>query len=647
MLKIYFPTLKLAAICLAGLLLNIVPSALAEYLELPVYFDTFGTIFIAILGGYVPGIAVGFFTNLINSGLHVENMYYSIISATVAILSAFLASKGYYEKFSKVLITIPLTILITSFLGTFIDELIKPLNAFYSLERVWEHFIENFFKELPDKTSAIMISFLLLKLIPSYWKEQFSLFGKKQAPLTEEMDDEIKKQSKFISSLQTKLVFIIMSITVFVAVFISTISFAIYRNSEINERIRIADRIISMVVNEINPNHVDEYLELGHKFKEYNDVERNLYKIRASNYDIKFLYVYKIMEDGCHVVFDLETADVAATRPGSVEEFDKSFEPYKDALLRGYPIDPIITNDTYGYLLTIYKPVYNHEGKCVCYAGIDFSMDMINDYGRTFIVRVVASFAAVVILILVAGLSFIKNNIILPINTMAYCAKNFAYDSEAARAHNVAQIQNLAIKTNDEIENLYAAFVKTTSDSMNSFENLRKAKIQVAVMDELAHTDSLTGLKNKTSYSEVTALLDTDISNGMANFVIIMIDVNYLKKVNDTYGHERGNEYLINAAKLACSIFGEDHVYRVGGDEFVVVLHGEEVANCEEKISSIRSEIKRLKANSKLEPWEKVSAAVGVAYYQEGVDKTAEDVFKRADADMYKNKLAMKAVRKD
>ena len=71
------------------------------------------------------------------------------------------------------------------------------------------------------------------------------------------------------------------------------------------------------------------------------------------------------------------------------------------------------------------------------------------------------------------------------------------------------------------------------------------------------------------------------------------------------------------------------------------------LGNMDDQLDSDGGMVDKFKDNTKLEPWEKVSAAVGVAYYNEGTDKTAEEVFKRADADMYQNKLAMKATRKD
>ena len=650
MIRINKAALELAAICAAGIFLNVFGAAVATALRLQMYLDTTGTIFAAALAGYLPGIAVGFLTNLLGAFVTDAEIYYNTVSVLLAVLTAFLAGKGYYDKFPRVLLTIPATILLTGFVGMVIDELLSySLTITFdhaSIVELVKHFLRNFSAELPDKTLAIMLTFGALKLISPEYKKKFRLLGKMQSPVSDDMRRAMSASNKFITSLRTKMVFNLMFITMFVAVLISAISYSLYQDNAINERIQIADGIISAAVNEIDPKRVDDFLANGYDAEGYRDVEKILYKIRNSNRDVKYLYVYKIMEDGCHVVFDLDTATVEATKPGEIEDFDDTFKPLLPDLLAGKPIKPIISDDTYGYLLTIYKPVYDTTGRCVCYAGLDFSMAQINDYGRLFIVRVITIFGGAVIFIFALALWFIENNIILPVNTMAYCARNFAYDSEEAREQNIARMRKLDIRTNDEIENLYSAFLKTTSDSMHYFENLKRSKIQLAVMDELAHKDALTGLKNKTAYNKTTAELDADIAKGIAQFAIVMIDINYLKRVNDTYGHERGNEYLINAAKLVCKIFGEEFVYRVGGDEFVAVLSGDNLSRADECVTNITAAIKNFRDDATLEPWEKVSAAVGIAYCTSG-DNTAEDVFKRADSQMYQNKLAMKAVRKD
>ena len=189
---------------------------------------------------------------------------------------------------------------------------------------------------------------------------------------------------------------------------------------------------------------------------------------------------------------------------------------------------------------------------------------------------------------------------------------------------------------------------------MRYLAHLQRAKTQVAdmrvkvvAMDEIAHKDSLTGVKNKTAYSEEIAELDKKISAGDAKFCIVMVDVNFLKRVNDTYGHEIGNTYLQNACRLTCAVFGAENVYRIGGDEFVVILEDDKVSLSKYFVAQFKSEMEHKISNESLALWEKVSAAVGLAIYEPDKDKNVDEVFKRADKEMYANKLAMKATRKD
>ena len=169
------------------------------------------------------------------------------------------------------------------------------------------------------------------------------------------------------------------------------------------------------------------------------------------------------------------------------------------------------------------------------------------------------------------------------------------------------------------------------------------------MLDEIAFSDALTGLGNKAAYDENTKPFDKAIAAGKTEdlaFAILMIDLNFLKKVNDTYGHENGNVYLKNCAEMVSRIYGKKESYRFGGDEFVAVLPGEKSKEAEALTEVFRGEMKQLKEDPEKQPWEQVSAAIGISYYTKE-DKSVEEVFKRADAAMYENKIAMKAQRTD
>ena len=183
---------------------------------------------------------------------------------------------------------------------------------------------------------------------------------------------------------------------------------------------------------------------------------------------------------------------------------------------------------------------------------------------------------------------------------------------------------------------LIAAVVMTNI----SFKRMKK-------LENRAYIDTLTGLQNRTAFYENMGRLTKKIEAGNADFSTLMIDVNYLKKVNDVYGHEQGNAYLQNAANLIQRHFGNEGVYRIGGDEFAMLLEGGAQEGIEEKIKAFKEEMARIKADESLQPWEKPSAAVGLAKYIPGEHDVPDAVLRRADEYMYADKVAMKAVRTD
>lgn len=159
----------------------------------------------------------------------------------------------------------------------------------------------------------------------------------------------------------------------------------------------------------------------------------------------------------------------------------------------------------------------------------------------------------------------------------------------------------------------------------------------------MAQKDSLTGVSNRTAYDIAESQMNEDLGNGKnEQFAIVMFDVNGLKRTNDIYGHEKGNLLLINSAKLICDTYKHSKVCRIGGDEFICILKGEDYENRDKLFLKIR---KRIKDNeAKGDPiYENVSLASGMAAFDAAKDKNVNDVFERADRLMYDNKSKMKA----
>ena len=99
--------------------------------------------------------------------------------------------------------------------------------------------------------------------------------------------------------------------------------------------------------------------------------------------------------------------------------------------------------------------------------------------------------------------------------------------------------------------------------------------------ERLARLDELTGLMNKNAFSEHVKEIDSVINGGDYDpvFGVIMCDINDLKQINDTRGHSFGDEAIQKACRMICEVFEDSSVYRVGGDEFAVILSGDDFSN--------------------------------------------------------------------
>lgn len=160
-------------------------------------------------------------------------------------------------------------------------------------------------------------------------------------------------------------------------------------------------------------------------------------------------------------------------------------------------------------------------------------------------------------------------------------------------------------------------------------------------MKQLAYKDSLTGVRNKTAYSLEVNALEAEIENDCADFGIVVFDVNNLKTANDVYGHEQGDKVIRIGCNRICMTFPHSPVFRIGGDEFVAVIKGEELSHVRERLAAFAERTKIENANVE-QPQDKVHVAVGVAIFDPARDTCVQDVFNRADSQMYETKQIMK-----
>ena len=155
----------------------------------------------------------------------------------------------------------------------------------------------------------------------------------------------------------------------------------------------------------------------------------------------------------------------------------------------------------------------------------------------------------------------------------------------------------------------------------------------------MSYIDPMTGLGNENSYYKYAERCQKEIELGCAKYAVILMDLNYLKRTNDMYGHRQGSSLIIKTGEVIKEIFPNGDSCHVGGDEFVVILQHEQVNQIEEKITELK---RRLSFGTTMfENLELIlSVACGYEIYQPG--DTYKDTFSRADKKMYENKEEIK-----
>lgn len=163
-------------------------------------------------------------------------------------------------------------------------------------------------------------------------------------------------------------------------------------------------------------------------------------------------------------------------------------------------------------------------------------------------------------------------------------------------------------------------------------------------LDEEASTDTLTGVGNVKAYQKMINVLEEQYKKGKEkNYSIVVFDINNLKTTNDKLGHAIGNKLIVATAECIRECFKDCQVFRIGGDEFVAIIEGEQFDVRYKLFECFKNKIDNYEIdleNGKLE----LKVAVGMADYCSNTNESYIETFRMADRAMYNNKYQMKHV---
>ena len=304
----------------------------------------------------------------------------------------------------------------------------------------------------------------------------------------------------------------------------------------------------------------------------------------------------------------------------------------------------------YGACYTGCRPLRASDGTTVALICADVSIEGVRRIVRSYftVLFLLTILIGAVFVLLV--LRWLRRNVTEPVIELERSARRFAESDHRQGDMGFPVFELPQLRVNNEITSLAEAIAKMSQDMKNYVAHVRSAEARARSAEEeaedmsrIAYQDSLTHVKSKAAYLLVAEELEKEIGKGNAVFAIVMVDLNFLKQTNDTYGHDYGDDYLVGTCRQICTVFKHSPVFRFGGDEFVVVLRGQDYNDREALVAELKASFAATSGNLDLEPWERYSAAVGMSEYAPG--DSVEQVFKRADESMYVNKGEMKAGR--
>ena len=395
---------------------------------------------------------------------------------------------------------------------------------------------------------------------------------------------------------------------------------------------------------EDNEQLIEDYLVEKGVWEQYNDI-RSFITDYAENMD-SIERIAVVAHSGSNIDYDMYLVI-----DGRTPMYKTGFYELRALELRGKDIasleEPVISDGTWGWACTDYKPVYDSSGKCVCVVECDYGLEDVVEERSSILSSLLVGSVMFTMIIVGVAVWLVNSIMIKPIRTMTDEMKKFKPSEKDG--YDSAGVMKLDIREDDEIGEIYYGIRKMQMDIVDYLKDKAKAESdiknknnRIGQLSNETNKDPLTGVGSKSAYLKKISELNRKMScHELGKIAFVVVDMNNLKYINDTFGHKSGDQYIKGCCNMIGNVFTDSQVYRIGGDEFVAIVTGEDYEDRKALIEKLKSDYEETYTDESGEPWNRYSAAVGMAE-AEVDDKTLEPVFKRADKAMYEDKALFK-----
>jgi len=480
-------------LCAVGMLLNIALIKLVAYFSLPLYLDNVGSVWVSVMGGSLPGMFMGFLTNILNSLSEPMSMYYGILTVWIAWTGYLFSRYGLLRNIWGYL----LMALAFAFIGGSVGSVVTWLlygggfgDSTTSAAALWLHahglsiFAAQFWAstliDIPDKLLTVLPIYLFTRFYPRQLYDKFPLSYLYDRSAEEA--ENIHAQQPFhirTRSLSSKITTILVVVSALIGVLSTGAGIFHYTGQQLEHYRTWAVDTSRLAAQTVPGDQIDDFLSSGGQSAKYAFTRSHLANLFSNVSGVAFLYVYQFQPDGVHVVFDFDTEAVPADPIGTVIPMDPSFLKYREDMLAGREVPALVSHDQYGWLMTSYTPVKNSAGKTVAYVGADISLD---GYVRDLLIYAIQTAAVIfglIIIFSVFSIWFVQRKLVEPIQTVLGHAQDFQRSNPEEWLDSAAWLARKEVLTGDEIEELYKAVCAAEEEIINKVRDLRKTQLKL------------------------------------------------------------------------------------------------------------------------------------------------------------------------
>ena len=422
--------------------------------------------------------------------------------------------------------------------------------------------------------------------------------------------------------------------------------------------------IVTYVEHTTDADDLRECIETLTPSEKYNELQQRL-NTMVDDFNVRFIYLVIPAPDRS-TIYSVCSSTSDAERARGEEDYpimyaDEDFYspdqivPYVEAWSKVGEFSAYESpSDYFGPCYTVCKPLVDSNGEIVALICADLDLMTMRRSVNAYVFSSVGLIILTMALFSFGVAGWLKRFVTVPISELERSAREFA-----KKSHDRVDLEDLAFNTpnffrGDEIQSLSESIQQMSEDMKGYVEDFlsaekraESAEEEVEDITKLANEDALTHAKSKVAYDARKAELTEHIAAGNAQFALVSIDLIGLKRINDIHGLENGNKYIISGYEVIHAVFGDIPIYRVFGDQFVVILEGDIYRNRDELYAVLEERFQQVQEDEKREVWERCSAAVGMTEFFPDADQDVDQVYRRAELIMTRNKRIMKKQRGD